>query len=136
MKRTSVSDRMVKTALIATALLAGCNENGCFTPKGLAEARMRCGTDAKEDRLLLGVEIDCEIKRKLVMDTNLADISDAITTKLFRTCRGGRADRLVLVDDHNRDLGGWCFNAVRDVILKTLVAEMNGTKKLNTAKGR
>lgn len=50
--------------------------------------------------------------KSIVTDAQL----DRIIERLFTSGGGGRAARLVLVDAANRDLGGWCPGAIRDVI--------------------
>lgn len=46
---------------------------------------------------------------------------DAILDCLFTNGAGQRASRLVLVDEDNKDLGGWCREAVRSAITQSPV---------------
>lgn len=55
---------------------------------------------------------------KTKIDTRV--LAHAIAEQLFTNGVQERAERLVLEGQDKRDLGGWCFRAVVDVIVEQL----------------
>lgn len=50
------------------------------------------------------------------------EIAQAIADRLFINGNGDHAERLILSGTNGRDLGGWCQQAVVDVIVDELKA--------------
>lgn len=57
------------------------------------------------------------------------DVATKIAADLFRNGIGEQAHRLVLVDRDDRDLGGWCRQAVVDTIRQRLKQEQEQAKR-------
>jgi hypothetical protein len=53
-------------------------------------------------------------KRSAVPDEEARAIGEKVADALFHNGSGEQADRLALCDKNGRNLGGWCWAAVRD----------------------
>jgi hypothetical protein len=62
-------------------------------------------------------------------------LAKKIAEDLFQNNFGERAKRLVLESTKGQDLGGWCIEAVVDVIERRLKAERKGITYLTPEKG-
>lgn len=58
--------------------------------------------------------------------TDTERIASRIADDLLTNGAGERGDRLVITSSEGKDLGGWCWSAVRDRIRSAIDAAMEG----------
>ena len=59
------------------------------------------------------------------IDERARAIGEKVADELFHNGSGEEADRLVLWDKNGRNLGGWCWGAVRDRVAGIVSGERN-----------